>query len=193
MTISWTLKAGEKVYGPYTLERLRALADDGRFGPQSLIAPEGASDWREANLEADFAGWFSAPAPKPNAPDSKTADTRLASAATAATADATTPAPSKSADAREKTQYVIVLDVKSGRHADIDTMIGGLGSAYQLFPMVWILASNQTPAGIRNTLLPHLATRDILFIVDATHGKATWLNFAPEAAAHIRSIWQKAS
>jgi hypothetical protein len=31
----------------------------------------------------------------------------------------------------------------------------------------------------------------MLFIVDATHDKAAWFNFGPEADARIRRIWQK--
>ena len=32
---------------------------------------------------------------------------------------------------------------------------------------------------------------DMLFIADATHDKAAWFNFGPEADSRVRRIWQR--
>ncbi len=53
MTSAWTINVGGRLYGPYSAERLRSFASEGRLAPTSLIAHEGASDWREAREEID--------------------------------------------------------------------------------------------------------------------------------------------
>ena len=44
---------------------------------------------------------------------------------------------------------------------------------------------------VRNLLVQQLSKLDVLFVVDATHNKAAWFNFGPEADSRIRRIWTK--
>jgi hypothetical protein len=58
-------------------------------------------------------------------------------------------------------------------------------------PQAWVLSSEMTINAIRNTLVTKLGKLDTLFVVDASHDKAAWFNFAPEGESRIRRIWQK--
>ena len=66
-----------------------------------------------------------------------------------------------------------------------------MGSAYSLLPQVWLLMSEMSVNSIRNLLTPKLGKLDALFVLDATHDKAAWFNFGPEADTRIRKLWSK--
>ena len=59
-------------------------------------------------------------------------------------------------------------------------------------PQAWLLSSDMSINAIRNTLVQKLGRIDMLFIIDASHNKAAWFNYGPEADSRIRRIWQKA-
>jgi hypothetical protein len=60
-----------------------------------------------------------------------------------------------------------------------------------IMPQAWLLSSDMPINQLRQTLVQKLGKLDMLFIADATHDKAAWFNFGPEADARIRRIWQK--
>lgn len=180
---SWTMNVGGSVYGPYTLERMRAFVGEGRLGPRSLIARDGAGLWREAATEPEFADLFPASGPISAAHP----------IAAAPTPEAQFAKPAASHDTGERSQFVIFVDMKLGSGHDLETLIGTLGHAFELQPNVWILSTHQTINGIRNLLLPEMGKRDSFFIIDAARGKAIWHNLGPETEARIRHVWQKAS
>ncbi|MSP94344.1 MAG: DUF4339 domain-containing protein [Alphaproteobacteria bacterium] len=64
---AWSMNVGGKVYGPFTSERLREFATEGRLAPHSLIAREGTEDWHEARDEPEFAEIFAPGAAEPEA------------------------------------------------------------------------------------------------------------------------------
>jgi hypothetical protein len=58
-------------------------------------------------------------------------------------------------------------------------------------PQAWVVSSEMSLNAIRNTLVQKLGKLDTLFVADASHDKAAWFNFGPEAESRIRRIWQK--
>src|SRR5258706_173934 len=68
---------------------------------------------------------------------------------------------------------------------------GRLAPAYPVLPQAWIVSSEASVNAIRNALVQKLGKRDVLFVVDATHNRAAWFNFGPEADARIRRIWSR--
>jgi hypothetical protein len=44
---------------------------------------------------------------------------------------------------------------------------------------------------VRNSLVQKLGTLDTLFVVDATHDKAAWHNFGPDADVRLRRLWDR--
>jgi GYF domain 2 len=185
MTTTWTINVGGRLYGPYSSERLRSFAEEGRLAPASLIAPEGASEWRQAREEPEFCDLFT---------QSLKETTRII-APVAAHAPTPTPSPTSSADVPEGklAQFAIVIDVKSHSSGGLEQAIMSLGSAHRLVHNVWILSTQQTVNAVRNRLVSELGKSDSLFVVDASRGKAAWFNFGPDADVRIRRVWQKAS
>ncbi len=162
---------------------MRAFVSEGRLGPRSLIAREGAGLWCEAATETEFSDLFPTPGPIPVA------------APVEVTPIAETPfaKPVASHEVGERSQFVIFIDMKLGSGHDLNTLINTIGHAFELQPSVWIVTTHQTINGIRNILLPEMGKRDSFFIIDAARGKVIWHNLGPETEARIRHVWQKAS
>jgi GYF domain 2 len=174
MVGDWTINIAGKVYGPYTAERMRGFASEGRLAANSLVAREGTTDWHEANDEPEFVNLFATREAKPSTP----------------TANGT-PAAKMEAAAPQQAQLVIFVDVKSRVSNNFEQTILNLGTAYKVLPNVWIVATPETANAVRNRLVQELGKLDSLFVIDATRGKAAWFNFGPEADSKIRRIWQK--
>ena len=187
MTSAWTINVAGRLYGPYSSERLRSFASEGRLAPTSLIAREGGSEWREAREEPEFFDLF-VRSPKETAP-------ALAPVVEPKPALAPTPLAPANADVPEGklAQFAIVIDVKSHSSGGLEQAITSLGSAHRLVHNVWILSTQQTVNAVRNRLVSELGKSDSLFVVDASRGKAAWFNFGPDADVRIRRVWQKAS
>lgn len=172
---AWTINVGGRLYGPYTSERMRGFAGEGRLSSQSLVAREGTSDWHEAHDEPEFADLFGASAPQ-----------------------TATPAVNGNGSAAHETalpraQIAIFFDVKSRVSNNFEQTILDLGPAYKVLPNVWIVSTPETANAVHNRLVQELGKLDSLFVVDATRGKSAWFNFGPEADVKIRRVWQKTS
>lgn len=182
---AWTINVSGKVYGPYTSERMRAFADEGRLAPQSLIAREGTSDWHEATDEPEFASLFGVPKPV-------AAETPAVNGAPVNGPPANaTPAQVLDAAAPVRAQLAIFVDVKSRISNNFEQTILDLGPAFRLLPNVWIVSTPETANAVRNRLVQELGKLDSLFVIDATRSKSAWFNFGPEADSKIRRVWQK--
>ncbi|HXJ02351.1 MAG TPA: DUF4339 domain-containing protein [Micropepsaceae bacterium] len=187
---AWTINAGGQLYGPFSSERMRSFASEGRLAPTSLVAHENQTDWREARNEPEFADLF-APSPIPDSAPHPGRQTPTA-APPAAPAFGHNPASALGAatDAT-RAQFAVVLDLKSRGSANFEHAIASLGPHYQLQPNVWIVSSEQSVNAVRNRLIQELGKSDALFVIDATRGKAAWFNFGPDADVRIRRVWQK--
>ncbi len=185
MTIAWTINVDGRVYGPYSVERLRSFASEGRLAPTSLIAQEGASEWREAREEPEFCDLF---AQIPKETPRLSTPAIVAKQAPASVTPVTPDVPEG-----KLAQFAIIIDIKSHSSGGFEQAITSLGSAHRLVHNVWILSTTQTVNAVRNRLVPELGKSDSLFVVDASRGKAAWFNFGPDADVRIRRVWQKAS
>jgi hypothetical protein len=179
MNGAWTINAGGRLYGPFSSDRMRGFASEGRLAASSLIARENSSDWREAGAEPEFADLFSA--------------STVASQDGAAEKPAEIPPTPPTVQEGQRSHFAIVVDLKSHGLARLEHAIAALGPAYRLLPNVWIVSTDQTVSAVRNRLVQELGKSDSLFVVDASRGKAAWFNFGPEADVRIRRVWQKAS
>ena len=181
MSGAWTINAGGRVYGPFSSERMRSFASEGRLAGTSLVAPESSSDWREARNESVFADLF----PRVAEP---------APAVTDRPPSSPPPMPATGNDSDvPRTQFAIVVDLKSRGSGNLEQVIASFGPSYQLLPNVWIVSSDQTANAVRNRLVQELGKSDSLFVVDASRGKAAWFNFGPDADVRIRRVWQKSA
>ena len=185
----WTINVGGRLYGPYTSERMRSFAQEGRLSPASLIAREGSTDWHAARDEREFVGLF---ALKEKEPELLTFafSPRQAEAAVAAPAE-----DSRGSDKSDGTRsnFVVIIELKSGAGRRLEETINEFGPNYRLTDNIWIISTHQSVNAIRNRLRQECGKTDTVFVIDASRGKAAWLNFGPEANVRIRRIWQQAS
>jgi hypothetical protein len=190
---AWSMNVGGKIYGPFTSDRMREFATEGRLAPHSLIAREGTEDWHEARDEPEFVEIFGQPQMEAAAPAMQVA------VETPVTMPVQTPvtltAPPAKADVPDgaNAHFAIVIDRKSRSTGNLEDAIASLGPAYALMPNIWILSTDQSVNAVRNRLVQELGKLDSLFVIDASRGKAAWFNFGPEVDVRIRRVWKKAS
>ena len=177
MASTWTLKADDRVYGPYTLDQLRAYASEGRLAAHSLVARTGESEHRPAAADPELAALFR----PPQRPVFFTAEGDLGAQSFGRSETANTAA-----------HFIIIAEMKSRSISGVEEEIFKCGQAYAIMPQAWLLSSEMSINAIRNALVQKLGRIDMLFIIDASRNKAAWFNYGPEADARIRRIWQKA-
>jgi len=183
MTGTWTISVNGRSYGPYSAEQMCAFAAENRLAAHSLVARSGQDQYRPALDDAELASLFRpAATPAPARPVFFTADGDSAPQSFGRNEE-----PSGA----ERSHFVIIADMKSRSITGLEEEVFKLGPAYPILPQAWILSSDLQINAIRNALVLKLGKLDILFIVDATHNKAAWFNFAPEGESRIRRIWQK--
>jgi hypothetical protein len=217
---AWTINVSGRLYGPFTSDRMRSFAREGRLAAHSLVTREGTLDWHEARDEPEFADLFyppskdnavsghetlpspgasaapesPEPSPKPFTPYGGTAmgGAMRTMAQRSGGPLSASPSPSEGADGT-KSHFAIVADLKSGSASNLEEAIATLGPAYRLTPNVWIVSAEHSVNAVRNRLVQELGKLDSLFVIDASHGKAAWFNFGPEVDVRIRRVWRKAS
>ena len=171
---NWCVKANDKVYGPYSSSQMRKYAHEGRLSATSLISPAGSREWREAGKESAFANFFDfGVISKKKKSDSpvfgKDADTKKAGA--------------------EVANFLIIFDAVEATASRVQAAILGLGHAFRVADNVWSLSCELTAVGVRNALEPYLASRESIFIVDATRGRTSWQNFPPALHSKISATY----
>lgn len=176
---NWCIKSNDRVYGPYSSGDLRKFAHEGRFAASSLIAPAGSRDWREAREEPAFAQFFGERAPAARTAFDADNQPRRARPLGRAAVNAS------STEQVEPANFVIVFDTVSAAASRVENALRSLGAAFRLAENVWTVNCPLTAIGVRNALSPHLKPHETLFVVDASNGRTSWQNYAPEAHAKI--------
>lgn len=196
---NWCIKSNERVYGPYSSRDLKKFAHEGRFAAWSLVAPAGSRDWKEARFEPAFAQFFGIEA----APASERAFGKLdRSASDRPSAEENEAAPPRRARAlgREAkhsstteqlapANFVIIFDAVNAAASRVENALLSLGTAFRLAENVWTVNCPLTAIGVRNALAPFLRPNETLFVIDATNGRTSWQNYAPEAHAKITQAY----
>ena len=188
MTDSWTINVAGQTYGPYSEQQLQSFVGEGRLAAHSLVAPAGNTNFRAAGTYPMLARFF-APA---NAPAPSATGKFVTAGGVESDDDMISPTFGRSNDeprVGDRGRFVVVADMKSRSISGLEEEIMNMGPAYPLMPQAWLLISDQPINQIRNALVQKLGKMDMLFIVDATHNKAAWFNFGPEADTRIRRVW----
>lgn len=181
---NWCIKANDRVFGPYTSEQLRKFAHEGRFAATSLIAPAGSRDWREARTENAFSSFFGLkPAANGDSRATKAGEPRRPKTFGQVGANGSTAEQSGPAN------FILIFDVVSAAASRIEPALVSLGSAFRLADNVWAVSCALTAIGVRNAIAPFLRPNESLFVVDATNGRTSWTNYAPEAHSKISAAF----
>jgi hypothetical protein len=175
---NWCVKVDDRIYGPYSSQQLRKFAHEGRFAASSLVAPAGSRDWRQAREDTTFASFFGEKAERK--PEAGRVFGKLDKNAE--------PAAERDVDLGVA-NFLIVFDVVSGAATRVENVVLSLGPAFRLTENVWAVSTDLTSTGVRNAIAPYLSPRESIFVVDATRGRTSWQNFAPEAHAKITAAW----
>jgi hypothetical protein len=183
MASTWTIKANDRCFGPFTLEQMRSFASEGRLAAHSLVAADGGTRFVPASESGELATLFrpATPTPAPQRPVFYTAEGDLGSNYAAREPEPVT-----------HSRFIIIAEMKQRSISGLEQEIMRCGPAIALMPQAWLLTSEMTVNALRNTLIQKLGRIDMLFIVDATRNKAAWFNYGPEADARIKRIWQEA-
>jgi hypothetical protein len=182
MSETWTISAGNRVYGPYTAEQMLAFHAEGRLATHSLVARAGEEQFRPASEDPELALLF--PAALPVESMTQTPEPQLA------------PEPRRfgqetEAGVGERSRFVIIADMKSGSISALEEEIFNLGHAFRFMPQAWVLTSEASLNTIRHALMQKLGKLDTIFIVDTVHDRAAWFNFGPEADIRVRRMWSR--
>ncbi len=185
MSDTWTISVAGQSYGPYAITQMQSFVGEGRLAPHSLVARYGENEFTPASEDSILCGFFQpatpAPALKPVRPTPFfTAEGNEEPAAFGRNEDAVPG---------ERTHYIVVTDMKSRSISGVEEEIFNLGPAVPIMPQAWLLSAEMPINQLRQALVQKLGKLDMLFIADATHDKAAWFNFGPEADARIRRIW----
>jgi len=180
MPETWTISVGSRVFGPYTVEQMRAFHAEGRLAVHSLVARAGEEQFRAAGEDPVLAPLFpaAAEAAPQSAPQQPAEPHRFGRE------------PQESGTA-ERSRFVIISDMKSGSISALEEEIFNLGPAYRFMPQSWVLTSEASLNTIRHALMQKLGKLDTIFIVDTIHDRAAWFNFGPEADTRVRRLWSR--
>jgi hypothetical protein len=181
MADTWTIKFNNRTYGPYSVDQMKEYVAEGRVAAHSLVSRTGHETLRPASEDPELAPLFR-PAVAPARPAFFTAENDQGRA---------TFGKLEKEGASEWSHFFIVADMKSRSISGIEEEIYNCGPAYAVMPQAWLVSSEMSINAIRNALVQKLGRLDVLFILDATHNKAAWFNYGPEADSRIRRIWQK--
>jgi len=188
MSETWTMNVGGQTYGPYSEVQLQGFVREGRLAAHSLLAPAGSTQFRPAGSYPMLARLFA-----PAGATMPSATGRFVTAGgVESDDDMISPTFGRSNDeprSGARGRFVVIADMKSRSISGLEEEIFNFGPAYSLMPQAWLLISDQPINQIRNALVQKLGKLDMLFIVDATHNKAAWFNFGPEADTRIRRVW----
>lgn len=186
---NWCIKSNERVYGPYSSRDLKKFAHEGRFAAWSLVAPAGSREFREARAEPAFAQFFgldAAPAGGARAfgkLDCAGADAPALPRRARPLGRESDKAPST--EQLAPANFVVIFDTVNAAASRVENALSSLGTAFRLAENVWSVSCALTAIGVRNAMAPFLKPHETLFVVDATNGRTSWQNYAPEAHAKI--------
>lgn len=183
MADNWIVTVDGQSYGPYPLDKMQAFITEGRVIPQSLVSQPASGSSCPASEDPVLGPLFGA------ADTPSSAECRIENPAVRAAAQNFGRHQAESPS--ERSNIVIISDIKSRSIHGLEEAIFNLGQAYPLLPQVWLLTSGLSVNTIRGQLAKHLGKLDMLFVVDATHGTAAWANFGPEPDSRIRRMWAK--
>ena len=193
---NWCVKVDDRIYGPYSSVQLRKFASEGRLAAWSLVAPAGSRTWKEAREEAAFAAFFGV-----DIRNGATSLSRTFGRRDDTNEQAETPAPSlrvkvqkpsegsSAAEDKGLANFIIIFDVVSAAASRVETAVLSLGPSFRIADNVWTVCCELTAIGVRNAIAPYLLPKESILVVDATRGRTSWQNYAPEIHAKLSSAW----
>ena len=172
----WFIQVRETTYGPYSEDRMRAFAGEGRLSARSMVSLERDGDYHTAADDEILAGFFveaGSITPEPDASASPQGQ------------GAMTTSPGSAA------RFVIFARITEHSRAGFMGVLSGYGIAIEAMDDVWLLSAHASAATLRNAMSRVLSSEDVLFVADASQGASAWFNVGQETDKRIRQFWQE--
>ena len=185
---NWCIKVADKIYGPYSSEKMRVLAQEGRLAAWSLICPAGSREWREAQEEMQFASFFGISKKKTEAPaetietDQNVSNGNGKKSGVLFGKKATPTSPPAA-------NFIVIFDVERGSAERVSAAMYSLGPSFRMTDNVWSVTCELTAVGVRNAIAPYLTPQEPIFVVDTARGRSSWQNFSLEAQSKISAAY----
>jgi len=191
MSETWTISVGSRVYGPYSVEQMRAFHTEGRLAPHSLVARAGEEQFHPAGEDSELAQFFPAELQPAQPEQAAPASEPVAETQPAQPEPARFGREPEQSGVSERSRFVVLSDMKSGSISALEEEIFNLGHAFRFMPQAWVLTSEASLNTIRHALMQKLGKLDTIFVVDTIHDRAAWFNFGPEADTRVRRMWSR--
>ncbi len=193
MSQSWLVTVEGQAYGPYPLDQMQAFIGEGRIVAGSLVSQPGEIVTHAA-ADDPVLGPLLRPAISQPMPVHETPAPEPAIRERPAPVEPAAPqrfGRHPEEHSGEPSRFVVISDMKSRSINGLEEAVFNLGHAVPVLPQMWLLSTTESISAVRNTLVQKLGTLDVLFVLDATHDKAAWHNFGPEADIRIRRFWER--
>lgn len=160
----WWIAAEGRTWGPYPAARIPAFRDDGRLGPQSLVARDEAGPFTPAADTPELAELFATP------------EAEAEEAASPAEAPASRP-------------LLVITDAPTAELPALEAALGGHGETVRLRPGLWLVRAREGAAPLRNALTRRLRGGAMLLVVEAPLPAVAWFNLDGETDRALRRLW----
>ncbi len=159
----WRVRAGETIYGPYTLGQMKVFTSEGRIASHTMVCKGDMAAFKRAAETPEIAEILSK---RPAQAEGEQGEATL-------------------------TNYVVVAQAEGANPSAVTATLNTLGRFVEAAPGVFILRSQERLAKIRDRLGSFSGVHDRFVIVDADHSRLAWLGLDPDTDAHIRSVWNQ--
>jgi hypothetical protein len=160
----WWVKAGEKVYGPYTRAQMARFVGEGRVIASTMVSTNPASEWTEARHSQGL----------------RTALHEARGAFRAKSGVKPEPGPAN---------VLVWAEMNSGSSRRFEHELRQLGAVADIVPGLYMVRTTHTAGTMRNVLSQVLERGDKVMVLDATRDRLAWFNLGPEVDVRLREVW----
>lgn len=178
MEVAWYVSANDKLFGPYSHEQMKSFALERRLSPQSLVRLGTEGGFVAAENHAALSRLF------------KPSETTSSPGAAAKVQATTITQPVAGIADGQVSNFVVIIDLRSGSSRKIETEIKTLGRTLRLAAQTWLLQTDKPANAIKNVLATHLGSEDPLVVIDAGRNRLAWHNLGVFEASSARDLWK---
>jgi hypothetical protein len=176
MDAAWYVSANDKLFGPFSHEQMKSFALQKRLMPQSLVRMGSEGGFVPAERHAALARLF-------GAGEGSSSSGPLRPQVSAAQ-------PATNIPDGQVSNFVIIIDVRSGSFRKAESEIKVLGRTLRLNQQTWLLQTDKSANTIKNMIAPHLGSEDPFVVIDAGRNRLAWHNLGVFEASTARDLWK---
>jgi len=164
-TRQWYIKVDNQAYGPFSDKILWQFMCEGRVNAQTLVSQNPNQPYRLVSADPGLMNWLSQ------------------------TPDNITKKPEITAPLANRSVFVVMAEIRSGRGMDFLQTLQGLGAVERIGDTLWLLQAAISVEELRNVLSQPLSADDRLFILDSFENRTAWFNIGTNMDQRIQELW----